>query len=70
MRGDIMPGDSFRAIIRESEHSRTLSGEERKGKDCGVYIAEEVNSAGTVISGERIFRRDLWILDKIEKRVI
>jgi hypothetical protein len=63
---EIKAGDRFSATIRKGEHSKTFGGEEKAGKFCGTFIATGVSSVGAVESGERIFRRDMWWLKKVD----
>lgn len=52
-------GDNFFAIVKKSEYSKTLGGDEGEGKEIGVFKCTYQDSL-VVETDERLFKRQFW----------
>jgi len=57
-------GDKFKAIVRSSEHSKTLGGEEGAGRVMSDLVCTQINK-NEVRTSDFIFSKQLWNWVKI-----
>jgi len=57
-------GDKFKAIVRSSEHSKTLGGEEGAGRVMSDLVCTQIGK-NDVRTSDFIFSKQLWNLVKI-----
>ena len=59
----IKPCDTFYAVLRKNERSKTLGGVEAAGRRIGPFVTTNV-AALVVTAGDRIFVPENWTLSK------